>query len=740
MRLLTSTHRRIAAVLVVYLAIWTGLDYIAARFEVAPGVSLWYPPAAVNVILLMLRGVRWAPALAATVVIHSAVVAPVGLRWWQVAALAAVTTASYAIAISILLRTVRIDSRLRTLRDVLAFGAIACVAAPIPVALAQVWLLDNAGAIDSGETIAGAAGFWAGAATGVAMLAPLVLVLTRRWRPDSTDRVDLRGATWEGSGPLEAAAQAVTVAGAVWIAFANSGGSLDYSYLVYAPLIWIGLRGGFFRAIVAVLAVNIGAVALNGGRVPEDGGFALQFGLVSLTLLGVTLGAAVDQRRSDAERNLQASLRDPLTGLSNRILLNHRVEALIDQHRPDATGARRPAGALLLLDLDRFKRINDSLGHSAGDSVLVAVGLRLREAVGDRGMAARLGGDEFAILIETADSDVVDSTVDHIRTAMKGPVTTGSGSVHVTTSIGSVAISAPASSVDLATATTITEALHRADIALHRSKQNGASRHVRFNTEMYDEAVTMQSRESALRTALDRNEVDVAFQPVVDLATGAMVGAEALARWTLPDGTPVAAEDLVAAAEGSSQIDRLGAGVMRRACSQALAWPDEIAALRLGVNVSALELRRDDYARSLLQLLDDVGFAPDRLDVEITETSILSEIGDELSVLTDAGVRLVLDDFGTGYSSISNLHDMAVDAIKIDRSYVATLETDPRSTDIVKAILCLASELGLGVIAEGIETEYQRHFLVEHGCDRGQGFLLGRPQLGPPRLGPPRTV
>ena len=724
--------QQVAIVLGTYLLAFTGLDFVAAEFEVARGVSLWYPPAALGVMLLLLFGVRWAPALALAVVVHSSVVARVGLYWWQVAILALVTAASYGAAVWVMTRRLEVDPRLPTLRDVLWFGLMLCLLAPVPMSVVQVWLLDSAGSIDSREFISGAAGFWAGAATGVGMLAPIGLVVARRWTGDEQFEPDLGGARSTGSGRFEVVAQVVALAVAVWIAFANNGGSLDYSYLIYAPLIWIGLRGGFSRTAVAVLAANIGAVALNGGEIPADGGFALQFGLVSFTLLGVTLGAAVAQRKADGERNLRASLRDPLTTLANRTLLNDRLNQVLRRRPDQPAGEALPNnGALLLLDVDRFKQINDALGHGAGDTVLVEVGRRLVSAVREVDTVARLGGDEFAVLLDGIHPDEIDEAAQRVLDSVMEPIETKAGTVHLTTSVGSVLVAPAAKAPGDPSNVAVEQVLHHGDIALHRAKRGGRNRHVAFDAEMREQAVLLQSRETALREALGRHEIAVVFQPIVEVASGQVVGAEALARWTPHGGPAIPASELVAAAEGSSLISELGREVLRTSCTEAAAWPDP---LRLAINVSAIELRQAGYAESVLSILEEVGFPSDRLELEITETQMIDEVETTTTTLTDAGVHLVLDDFGTGYSSISYLHDMPISAIKIDHSYVSTLDSDPRSIGMVKAILCIATELRLDVTAEGVESDQHWDFLVEHGCTRAQGFLFGRPRPGVPAI------
>ncbi len=725
-----SSTRSPVIVALVYLVAWTGLDWVASRFQVAPGVSLWFPPAALDVVLLLLFGLRWALVVLLTVVIHNTWVAPAGLAWWQVAILAAVTAGGYTVGAAVLTRRLRADPRLLTFHDVVSLLVVMCLAAPLPMAIVEMWLLTDVGALDPTDFVTGLTGFWAGSATGIGMLAPVLLIAARRWSPTEEPHPDPPRPAARAGIRLEQVGQLLLLAAVVWIAFANSGGSLDYSYLVYVPLIWIALRGGFVPAVLAVLAINVGAVALNGGRVVGEGGFALQFGLVTLTLLGVLLGAAVTQRQADAETHRRAALADPLTQLPNRILLADRLgQALVRRpsHGPD--GPRPRGGALLFLDLDRFKHVNDSLGHGSGDAVLLEVAHRLRSATRASDTVARLGGDEFAILLDDDhDPDEVDATAERVLAAVAAPIETPAGIVHVTASIGSTPLD-----TSPAAPHTVAEVLHHADVALHHAKRGGRSRHLRFDSQMRERAVSLQKQESALRRAVDRDEVTVMFQPIVALPDRRVVAAEALARWTLPDGRPAAPEDFIPIAEDSGLIIRLGRSVLRQACAAATRWPAEAVTARVAVNVSAVELRHADYATDVLQTLRDTGLPADRLELEITETQWVVQTAvtsAALRTLTQAGVHLVLDDFGTGYSAFSHLADMPVTGVKIDRSFIAALTTDPRSASIVRAILRMAAELDLEVTAEGVETQEQLSLLNEHDCPRAQGFLLGRPQAG----------
>jgi len=730
---------RALLVVVVYLLAWTALDVAASQFQAARDVSLWYPPPALDLVLLLVFGLRYTPALLVNTIIHTVLVNPVGLDALPVAAFDLATTAGYAGAALVLLRGVRIDPRLPTQRDVLWLVVVACGAGPILVAAAQVALLCTAGVLRWSQLPLLVAGYWAGSATGVAMLAPVLLLAARRWPA-------ARPGWWTGwpepwvsrpplsagppglrVSPAELAAQLLVLAATLYAAYASTAGaSMDYTYLVYAPLVWIAVRGGLRLAAPAVLLANIGAVALNGGRVPGQGGIALQFGLVTLSLTGLLLGALITQRRTDSERHRHEALHDPLTGLANRALFTDRLTQAAARARRGPT--RR--FAVLLAGLDNFKQVNDSLGQHAGDQILLDVASRLHEATGPVDSLARLGGDEFAVLVEKlADPAEVEDISGRLLAVIDAPHQLAElpAPVVVSASIGSV-LSRPDDSGGQ-------ELLRDATMALHRAKRDGRRRHVSFDRGMHQQAVSGLQRESALRQALHDQQISLAFQPVIDLTNLGVVGVEALARWTPPGGQSIQPATFIALAERTGLILPLGEQVLRQACQTAAGWqPDDGPPPRLAVNASPQELAAPGYTSRLLTVLADAGLPPSQLDIEITETQWVGQstlARNTLSELAAAGVGLLVDDFGTGYSSFTYLHELPITGLKIDQSFIAGVPHHRQHAAIVRSILAMAAELDLSVTAEGVETPDQLTFLQQQHCPQGQGFLLGRPAAAP---------
>jgi diguanylate cyclase (GGDEF)-like protein len=410
---------------------------------------------------------------------------------------------------------------------------------------------------------------------------------------------------------------------------------------------------------------------------------------------------------------------DPLTHLANRTELQDQLTAALelDDH------ASPPA--VLFIDLDGFKIVNDTLGHALGDELLVKVAERLRRVVSAPAVVGRFGGDEFLVLIPSCGSLVVATGLaDRLIDALRLPIDVSSHDVSVTASIGIAwagHTAAMMTSVDL---------LRNADTAMYRAKATGRGRHAVFEEQMYDELVRSLSRERHLREAIETNAMTAHFQPIVDLASGTALGAEALVRWTR-DGTPVPPVDFIGLAEETGLILQLGRQVLRRACDALADWRHAgLTTLSMSVNLSMRELENPDLVPGLQAELARAGISPGLVVVELTESTLMLDVPtttQQLTDLRDLGVRVAIDDFGTGYSSLARLRWLPIDILKIDRSFVDQLDTDRLSRAMASTVLQLADALGLEVVAEGVERESQRQVLLDLGCRVGQGFLFSRP-------------
>ncbi|HZJ51116.1 MAG TPA: EAL domain-containing protein [Actinomycetota bacterium] len=442
-------------------------------------------------------------------------------------------------------------------------------------------------------------------------------------------------------------------------------------------------------------------------------------GRIDSHLLRRSIRYAVERKRLENEL-AHLALHDALTGLPNRKLFLDRLgQALV---RSDRT---RRMVAVLFFDLDRFKEINDSLGHAAGDQVLVTTANRIQSAIRPTDILARFGGDEFTILCEdvTSDLDAIHIAA-RVEEAMVSPPVLGDQEVTLSLSIG-VSLSQGSNTQPEAM-------LRNADAAMYRAKERG-----RAGVELFDESIGARLRErlqteSSLRQAVDRGEFRVLYQPQINLETDEIVGLEALVRWEHPERGLLLPSEFLSVAEDAGLVVPIGAGVMREACGQAVRWrQDRRERLEILVNLSARQLVQPDFTDTVANVIRETDIEPSTLCLEITENDLVDDtesIKTTLQSLKDLGVRLSIDDFGTGYSSLTYLKRFPVDLLKIDRSFVGGLGRDKDDTAIVAAVINLAETLGLAVSAEGVETSEQLSELRALGCGFAQGFYFARPQ------------
>lgn len=433
----------------------------------------------------------------------------------------------------------------------------------------------------------------------------------------------------------------------------------------------------------------------------------------------VSVFSDITDKKNAEKRIAHLAYHDALTQLPNRLLLYERLEQALARARRHGNHL-----ALLFLDLDRFKDINDSLGHPVGDELLKAVAARLNECVREEDTIARLGGDEFVILVEQLEHARDAGLVAHnILEALSTPLPVARRQLQIATSIGISLY--PGDGDNAATL------VQNADAAMYRAKDQGRNNYQFYAPEMTAAAFERLSLENSLRHALEREELQLHYQPQVSLVTGTTACAEALARWHHPELGMVPPDRFIPLAEETGLIVRLGDWVLHSACRQLRDWRQAgIPVDRVSVNVSGIQVQRGDLLSAVKSALQDSGLAPQHLELEITESAIMEDAEQAIETLRrigKLGVKLAMDDFGTGYSSLSYLKQMSLDKLKIDRSFVRDIPGDDDDESIIRAIISLARSLRLQVVAEGVENGEQQQFLKHHGCTVVQGFLHSKP-------------
>jgi diguanylate cyclase (GGDEF)-like protein len=435
---------------------------------------------------------------------------------------------------------------------------------------------------------------------------------------------------------------------------------------------------------------------------------------------------AVERKRTELEL-VRLAHYDQLTSLPNRTLLRERVDHALARAMRAGSGV-----ATLVLDMDRFKEINDMLGHEVGDKLLIEVAQRIRASVRDQDTVARLGGDEFAVVLEgVSEAKEVLPVIERILDSLAGLTVIADHEINSSTSVGIAMY--PDNGNNLS------ELLRAADLAMYQAKSSGRGRYQFFADAMQEEAQTRHALEWALRRAVERGEFKLVYQPQLCLRTGAVIGVEALLRWMNPTRGLLTPYHFIAGLEEFGLINEVGEWVLQTACEQVRRWHRmDFEPMRIGVNVSAQQFEDPMLLDKVRSALKETKLPPEFLELELTESSLMmdpSQAGALLRELREVGVRIAIDDFGTGYSSLTYLHDFPLNALKIDKNFVQSVESNERGGPIANMIIGLGKNLGLDVIAEGVETEPQLEYLRNQGCDIAQGYLYARPEE-PETLGP----
>ena len=551
-----------------------------------------------------------------------------------------------------------------------------------------------------------------------ALYAVLILVYWQRWR------IGASAIAWTMAILLY-----LSATGGLFIYGLAGNSAAVYMTFCFVTTTLFGVRGGVVAAVLSV-----GSMALV-GALHVGGLVTLSFDLptymqnpfswiAAVLTVGSMAWLVLNQVGQLTERQFillgeqhHQARHDALTGLFNRKAFMHRLELAIAEAQDEDASL-----AVLLLDLDRFKTINDSLGHGVGDLLLIEVAERLRRHVRAADTVARLSGDEFVVLLPSATEQDVPSIAAKLLDALSAPYALGDRELRTTPSIGISLCPRDADSAD--------NLLKFADTAMYAAKAQGGCCFLDFKPEMNHAATERLRIEYRLREALEQKAFVLNFQPKVDMR-GQLTGLEALIRWANPDDIPIEPQEFIAIAEESSLIDEIGDWVIREVCRHLREWLDSgIRPPRVAINLSSRQLRQTNLAHKVARILNQAAVASDLLEFEITETAAMENTltaAQRLRELGALGVTLSIDDFGSGYSSLSHLRSLPLDALKIDRSFVRDIATDANDLAIARGTIALAHGLGLRVVAEGVETVAQWKLLRELGCDEAQGFLIARP-------------
>lgn len=712
----------------IYVIAGVALDEATVVFATADDITAWYPPAGLHVVLLLRFGLRYIPDLLFIPLLDGLVFTPLHIAPVYVLTCAVYIMLGYGTGCALLVQKLQIDPRLRRFRDVVWFTIVALMASLI-VAVSYTTTLVQAGEIALSKWGIRILHMWAGDATGIAMLAPPLLLLSVPTTALNQQRLirEIKIFLRQPGKVAELIVEIVAIVAISWAAYSlPSASNLNYTYFIFLPIIWIAMRHGFQRTVLAVLLLNVSVAIYVGSKFGNSGQLALQFGLVTVSYSGLLVGSIISEQNRVKAQLLYDASHDSLTKLYNRVGFMDKLKSAFTKASVD----RNYLLAVLFLDLDRFKVVNDSLGHSFGDKLLSAIAFSLKSSLHENTIA-RFGGDEFTILLEDIQNiDDAIAIAQRINQQLGQSFNLDGYYAFTTASIGialgSIDYNQPA------------DLLRNANIAMYRAKAQGRGRYAVFDRAMHDQILAQSRLENDLRRDIQKmgqlnNPFRLYYQPIISLSTGKISCFEALIRWHHSIRGIVDPMEFIPLAEETGLIVPLGNWVLREACQQMRTWQLAFADHSLKVmalNLSAKQFLQPDLVEQINLILQETALPASSLALEITE-SVIMENSEQAAVMLEQlkalGVKLSIDDFGTGYSSLSRLHSFPVGMLKIDRSFVNQMGSAGENSEIVQAIIVLAQQLGLRVTAEGVETAAQLTKLRQLNCNEGQGFFFFRP-------------
>jgi len=725
---LRITKRQLFALLILFLVYFLTAYFSSVIFRsLNTRPFLLWPPAGIAMAGLFLEGYVLWPAVALGAFVNSVVLdfPPIGIF------ASVVGSTTQALIGAYLLRRFRLDRRLLKLRDIAAIMVVACTVTAIQPTLVLT-INKYLGTLATDVTFLNRwLTVWLGGVLSVMILTPFIVSLTA----DQPENTGARNRFELVSVVLLFLVINFFVFWTPYVSFA--GVSLVYVMLI--PLFWIALRFGprwmslamLLMAIVGITAPFFGFVDIPqdalGRRLLATELFIIIIGIIYFVLAGVSeerknANITLTQYIGQLENALQAikhyALHDSLTGLANRNALEeHFVATRVQAEREGVKFA------VLFLDLDNFKHINDTLGHTIGDCILKEVASRLRSVVRSYDLVARLGGDEFIMVLNQVNSRMeIEPVLKRIAGVLQEVIHVQQHTLQLTASIGVAMFPESGDNIDAM--------LKSADIALYRAKDKGKDTYVFYEKDMQLELHTKLALQQDLRQAVDKSQFELLFQPYFDLTTKKLKGLEALIRWNHPQLGTLSPHNFIPLAEETGLIIPMGLWILQEAASQAQLWLKQGFQIPVSVNLSPRQFVDSEMIQKFKTVLRDTGLDPKFLEFEITESVAMHNQANavqKLRELRDLGALITLDDFGTGYSSLSYLKNMPIEKVKIDQSFVRNIITDPQDSIIISTIISLGHSLGFQVCAEGIETEGQRDLLESLGSDMGQGYLMCRP-------------